>query len=325
MPSNINITDTEKRLSLANEKLIRHEKILIQAYKSIKQKEEKLKTLNEELCASEEELKSNNEELQAANEELHVKNTIIEKQNAKLKATMQNLKETQAELLQSEKMASLGILTAGVAHEINNPLNYIMGAFVGLQNYFEDNPPTDKEKTTILLSSIEQGVNRASKIVDSLNQFGRNNADLNETCDISEIIDNCLVILHNRIKHKIAVKKDYEKGLGIIKGNTGKLQQVFLNILNNAEQAILDKGEIIIDINKRNSDWIIEISDSGVGISKENIKKVTDPFYTTKPPGKGTGLGLSITYNIVKEHNGNLKIRSEVGKGTTVQIIFPLV
>lgn len=324
--------ELEKKYTLLKEKFARHEQILIQAYKSLNEKKLELQHLNNELEASERRIKSANEELQAANEEITAtneelldKHTIIEQQNAKLKAMMQYLKETQAELSQSEKMASLGILTAGVAHEIKNPLNYIMGAFIALKDYFGDNPATDNNEIDFLLSTLEQGVNRVSKIVDSLNQFGRNNKEINEQCNISEIIDNCLVILHNRIKDSIVIKKEYNNDSAIIIGNTGKLHQVFLNILNNAEQAILDKGEIIIGVKKGHSNLIIEISDTGMGISNENINKVTDPFYTTKPPGKGTGLGLSITYNIIKEHNGKLNFKSELGKGTTVQIIFPLL
>ncbi|NPD87032.1 GHKL domain-containing protein [Lentimicrobium sp. L6] len=268
-----------------------------------------------------EELEAAIEELRATNEELHDKSEIINKQNQSLKTTLNELKEAQAQLIQSEKMASLGILTAGVAHEINNPLNYIMGAYVGLNKIHSQKSYQDNSETlSVLIDSLKTGVDRAANIVTGLNYFSRNSKSLNEDCEIHSIIDNCLTMLHNQTKHRISVKKDYCDSEILITGNSGKLHQVFLNVLSNAVQAIHQKGEITIGTKTTHDNIEVTVKDNGEGISSENLKKITDPFFTTKQPGKGTGLGLSICYNIIKEHKGELSFKSKLGKGTTVII-----
>lgn len=266
------------------------------------------------------------EELRAANEELFDKNEFINNQNSELKATLEHLNDTQAQLLHSEKMASLGTLTAGIAHEINNPLNFLMGAYVGLDSYFKDEGCCDNQKISILLNSIKAGIDRISNIINVLNEFNRNNSNIDEDCTIHSIIENCLVMLNNLIFQNIKIVKDYTEELVVIRGNAGKLHQVFLNILTNAVQAIKQSGTITIKtrIVSGTNNLIIEISDTGKGISVENLKKITDPFYTTREPGTGTGLGLSITYNIIQEHKGTLEFFSEVEKGTTVKITLPV-
>lgn len=270
-------------------------------------------------------LESAVKELKVTNEELSAKNEIIHNQNNELISTLQRLKETQSQLLQAEKMASLGTLTAGVAHEINNPLNYLMGAIVGLENYFNEYGSKDEKKTSILLNSIDEGIERISGIVNGLGQFSRDNSSYNENCNIHAILDNCLVMLNNQLKRRIVVVKNFNHNQIIVKGNVGKLHQVFINILTNAVQAIESKGEIRIDTEIQLDQVIVVISDNGAGISKENIKQIEDPFFTTKPPGEGTGLGLSISYTIIKEHNGVINFESELNKGTKVIITLPII
>lgn len=262
-------------------------------------------------------------DLQETNSQLNDKNSIINQKNEELEQTIKNLQDTQSQLLEAEKMASLGIITAGVAHEINNPLNYIKGAFLGLEDYFEEHGSKDDESTDFLLQSIQIGVERTVGIVKSLNQFSRDNNSYNEDCNIHEIIDNCLLILNNKFKSKIDLKKIYTEDNSHINGNIGKLHQVFINILSNAEQAIEEKGSITISTETSTSELIITVSDTGGGIDKENLAKLTEPFFTTKPPGVGTGLGLSITNSIISAHNGSITFQSEKGKGTDVIIIFP--
>jgi PAS domain S-box-containing protein len=270
------------------------------------------------------ELETANEELRASNEELYEKGIIINSKNEKLELTLKHLKETQAQLLQSEKMASLGILTAGVSHEINNPLNYIMGAYEGLSFHYKNKTLSENyDEIRVLLDAVKIGVDRSSSIVKSLNQFSRNNKSLSEECDLHDIIDNCLNILYNQYKGHITIEKSFCNSELLMKGNVGELHQVFTNVLNNAIQAIELKGTISIKTELEKSGVIVKISDTGTGISAENLKKITDPFFTTKPPGKGTGLGLSITYNIIKEHKGKIEFESEVGKGTIVKIVLP--
>ncbi len=233
------------------------------------------------------------------------------------------LKEAQAQLFQAEKMASLGTLTAGIAHEINNPLNYIKGAHYGLVQHFSEYKSSDQETTDILLKSIDSGIERASEIVNGLRQFCRNNDSLNEECNIHTIIDNSIIILHNQLKDHISIKKQYVDTPFIIKGNSGRLHQVIINILSNANYAIDNSGEIIISTFCENDNYKIVISDNGSGIEEKVIKQVFDPFFTTKPPGEGTGIGLYITFSIIQEHKGTIHIDSTPNKGTNVIISFP--
>lgn len=270
------------------------------------------------------ELDTTIEELKTVNDSLLEKNEIINQQNNELKTTLNYLKETQSKLIQAEKMASLGVLTAGVAHEINNPLNYIMGSYVALENYFEVNNIIKQENISRILYSLKTGLDRATKIVQGLNQFSRDNKEHSETCEINGILDNCLTMLNNQLKHKIVIEKHYAKNPFSVKGNVGQLHQAFLNILTNALQSIADKGTITIVTKKTDSKALVEIIDTGEGISEEILPKVTDPFFTTKAPGEGTGLGLSITYSIIKEHKGSLDFTSQKQKGTKVTIGIPL-
>lgn len=262
------------------------------------------------------------EELQSTNDELQEKNSIINNQNEELLATLSSLRETQSKLIQSEKMASLGTLTAGIAHEINNPLNYIMGSYVVLKNYFKKEPCNNQEYIDDLLEKLKSGLDKSTNIVSGLNQFSRDNKSLEEDCDLNSIIENCLIMLTHQIKHRIDVKRFYTNKEAIIKGNVGQLHQAFTNILTNAVQSIEDKGTIILKSEAQNGKIIIDISDTGIGIPPEHIAKITDPFFTTKNPGEGTGLGLSITYNIIKDHKGQIEFDSKINKGTTVKITF---
>jgi len=248
------------------------------------------------------ELKAVNEELRVINEQLQNKNNLI---------------------IQSEKMASLGILTAGVAHEINNPLNFIMGGYTGLKNELELHNLNKDKRISVFLKGIRTGIERASAIVSGLNQLSRDNDNYEENCDLHAILDNCLTILQNRYSKRISISKNYNKEILFTKGNTGKLHQVFLNIISNAIDSIEQSGEIQIDTNVNDSILGIIIKDNGCGISAENLKKVFDPFFTTKDPGKGTGLGLSISHSIIEQHKGDLQIESTINKGTKVLIHLP--
>ncbi len=234
-----------------------------------------------------------------------------------------DLKETQAQLFQSEKMASLGTLTAGIAHEINNPLNYIKGAHYGLVQYFEDHKSQNIEQTDTLLYSIDTGIKRATEIVKGLNQFSRNNENFEEDCDLHSIIDNCLIVMHNQLKDHVDIYKDYSKDPITIKGNSGRLHQAFINIISNANYALKEKGKIRINTSILKKKFFIQISDNGCGMDEEIINQIFDPFFTTKPPGEGTGIGLYITFSIIQEHNGKIKFNSKKNMGTTVEITFP--
>lgn len=270
-------------------------------------------------------VKERTEELQAANEELSAANEELYSQREELEATLNKLEATFNQLIQSEKMASLGTLSAGIAHEINNPLNFIKTGILGIQSYLEENLERHIEPLKPMTDGILTGVERAANIVASLKHYARQDNSNLMLCDIHAIIDHCLVILQNQLKHKVEVIKNYSIDAKTVLCNEGKLHQAILNILDNAVQSIQDKGLIEISTKQKNNQLIVSIRDTGIGISKEDIKKITDPFFTTKDTGEGMGLGLSITQNIIEEHKGKLTFKSELGKGTEVIISLPLM
>jgi C4-dicarboxylate-specific signal transduction histidine kinase len=277
------------------------------------------------LYASLEEHKNELEnKVQERTKELNQKNRELELSNKELGLAVSKLSETQNQLIHSEKMASLGILTAGVAHEINNPLNFILGGYTGLKNYFEATNNIASDEINFFLNSINVGVERASKIIDGLNQFNRSTDSFEETCDLHKILDDCLIMLDISIKDKILLEKRFTNSSVCIDGNLGKLHQVFLNILNNSIQAIEKKGKILVQTKLLDSSVEVSITDSGSGVSKQNISKILNPFYTTKQPGEGTGLGLSIAFSIIKDHNGTIVFESNEGVYTTVIINLPV-
>jgi signal transduction histidine kinase len=269
-------------------------------------------------------IKERTEDLEAANEQLKTTNEDLSGRREELEDAIDSLHRAQTQLIQSEKMASLGVLAAGVAHEINNPLNFINGGVMGLENYINENLKDHADDLDPLIEGIQIGVKRAAEIVTSLNRYSRHDDTPLIPCDIHSIIDNCLIMLSNQLKYKVDVQKIYTRKTYTLLCNEGKLHQAILNILANAEHAIDDKGSIIITTNIEKNKLVISITDTGCGISQENLLKITDPFFTTKDPGKGTGLGLSITYNILQECNGTLEFESQVGIGTKVIITFPV-
>ncbi|MCE1188646.1 MAG: PAS domain S-box protein [Ignavibacteria bacterium] len=297
LSSLVNMTEKKK----AEQVLERYRENLEQL---VKQRTEELSEANEELLSINNELLAQREELQNALAELHL---------------------AQNQLIEAEKMASVGILAAGIAHEINNPLNFILGGVAGIEDYIQESMPGQMEELAPLISGIKMGVERASKIVTSLNHFSRSTDALDENCDVHSVIDNCLIMLENTLKHRVKITRDYSDVRFFVKGNEGKLHQAILNILTNANQAIDDEGTIIIHTLPDGDNVRIEIIDTGEGISSAILDKIFDPFFTTKEPGHGTGLGLSITYNIIKEHCGKIFVSSETAIGTRVMILLPLI
>lgn len=248
---------------------------------------------------------------------------IIEEQKYELEAALDNLQKSNTQILRTEKMTSLGILTSGVAHEINNPLNYISGGRFGIEEFLDENHIEKNENVEFYLESIQKGVERISNIVLNLHKFSGNGFKTNMEYDVHEILDNCIRILNSKTEGRIDIHRNYTTKSLILIGNVAEMHQVFINVLSNSVQSIKEDGKISVDTVKQEQRVLISIKDTGSGIAKENIPKITDPFFTTKDPGQGTGLGLSIAYKIVNEHNGEMEFQSEEGTGTEVIIKLP--
>ncbi|MEM9329564.1 MAG: ATP-binding protein, partial [Bacteroidota bacterium] len=258
--------------------------------------------------------------------EVESRNKEITKQNEQLTKVIKDLRLTQQQLVESEKMASLGILSAGIGHEINNPLNFIKGGVEGLKRIVQDESDlkTLKKDISDLINIMQDGVDRTARIVRSLSHFSRDNERWNERCNVQMVLENCLIMLSNQLWEKVIVNKRWPLDPVFVIGNEGKLHQAFLNILTNAIQSIQDQGEITILIAQDDREVSVTIIDTGCGIPKENLQRINDPFFTTKEPGKGTGMGLFITYDIIHQHHGQLHCESVVGEGSSFLMTFPV-
>ena len=284
--------------------------------------------------------------------------------NESLQATLTHLKETQSQLVEAEKMASLGQLTAGVAHEINNPINFVTSNVAPLKRdinmiwdtleevehlAFDQDLSLSEKKSRIqaykeeidieylktevdfLLKGMSDGANRTAEIVKSLRIFSRVDEDTLKFADINEGLESTMVILNSLIQQGIEVKKNYGD-LPLIECYAGKLNQVFLNVLTNAIYAINKKfvnkpgGVLKLDtgIEEDQSFIFISIEDNGIGIPANIREKIFEPFFTTKDVGEGTGLGMSIAYNTIAKHNGKIVVDSVVGEGTMFKLIIPI-
>jgi signal transduction histidine kinase len=224
------------------------------------------------------------------------------------------------QLVQNEKLTSIGLLAAGVAHEVNTPLAVISSYSQMLRKQIGPDHPGYK-----LLEKITGQTFRASEIVNSLLSFSRTHATEVSEVDIHKVIGETLSLLEHPLRTaRVNVRRDLLAEAPMTMGNAGKLQQVFLNLFLNARDAMPDGGALEVRTCIVDSRIEIVVSDSGSGISRDNIKKIYDPFFTTKTAGKGTGLGLSVSYGIVQEHGGNISVESRVGRGTSFRLDFPL-
>ncbi len=224
-------------------------------------------------------------------------------------------------LQQSEKLSSIGLLAAGVAHEVNTPLTGVSSYTQMLLGMI---PETDPKHA--LLQKMQRQTDRASNIVGNLLNFSRTgNAIESSELDINKLLDDTLQLLEPQLrKSNVGINKDYTKTPPMIFGNSGKLQQVFTNLILNARDAMFNGGTITLSTRMNGAGEIhIDVVDTGEGISPENLNKIFDPFFTTKGVGNGTGLGLAVSYGIVQEHSGTIEVRSENGIGTTFSLVFP--
>jgi PAS domain S-box-containing protein len=315
---------------------------------------ENLETLVEERTIEIEEAKN---KLKLSFEESLITSESLLDQRQQLETTLSNLKIAQDKLIQSEKMASLGTLTAGIAHEINNPINFVYAGINSLLNDFKDIEPVimeiskiDPEKDDLkeklrgiqqlkkkhyfdesfqaiphIIEDIKIGANRTTEIIKGLRSFSRTDKDKMDSLNIRKCIETTLLLMKNQYKNNIEIVTDLSNEVPEIHCYPGKIDQVFLNLLSNAIDSISEKGNIWITTKKQDDNILISIKDNGVGISNEALDKLYDPFFTTKPVGKGMGLGLSITYGIIKEHNGTIKVKSEPNKGSEFILTLPII
>jgi len=263
-------------------------------------------------------------------------------------------RQLQQQLLRSEKMAAIGQLAAGVAHEINNPVGYISSNISTLVRYLErlfevldaykgvesqlsaeaceqirgvkERVKLDylREDVMDLIAESNEGVARVKQIVQDLKDFSHRDEAEWQGADLIKGLESTLNIVNNEIKYKADVVREYAP-LPEVKCIPSQLNQVFMNLLVNAAHAINDYGTITVRTGQENADWVwVEVEDSGQGISPELKKSIFDPFFTTKPVGQGTGLGLSVSYGIVKTHNGRIEVDSEVGRGSRFRVWLPV-
>ncbi len=301
-------------------------------------------------------LHDSNTQLATQIEERLAAERTLQHRNQELLTLNHRLENTQNQLIQSEKMASVGQLAAGVAHEINNPIGYVHSNLNSLERYIRDilelldvyrdleEPGTGnhaalaaeiashrkrieleflREDIGNLLSESQHGISRVEKIVRDLKEFSHVGETEWQQADIHEGLESTLNVVAHELKYKAKLVKEYA-AIPKIECLPFQLNQVFMNLLVNAAQSIEEQGEIRIRTEADENEVRVMISDSGKGISDAHLHRIFEPFFTTKPVGKGTGLGLSVSYGIIQKHGGNFEVFSEVGKGTTFVVHLPI-
>jgi two-component system NtrC family sensor kinase len=282
--------------------------------------------------------------------------TELVRRNSELTELNRQLRMAQEQLMQSEKLASIGQLAAGVAHEINNPIGYVfsnfetLGTYIGrmlsmFKAYQEAEasialPDVQErlrdmragidlnyliEDIPVLMAESREGISRVRKIVQDLKDFSRVDTNLDwQWANLHTGLDSTLNIVSNEVKYKADVVREYGE-IPDIECLPSQLNQVFMNIVVNGAHAITgERGKITIRTGTAGDMVWVEIADTGAGIPKELLARIFDPFFTTKPIGTGTGLGLSLSYGIIQKHNGQIEVRSEAGRGTTFRITLPI-
>ncbi|MCQ4272045.1 ATP-binding protein [Pseudomonas kuykendallii] len=274
------------------------------------------------------------------NQALHA----LSRNRDKLDAVNNQLQQANSQLLQSEKLAAIGQLSAGIAHEINNPTSFVASNLNSLGDYVKqllalvDALPNTaeldllkrefdyhyiREDINVLLAESADGVGRIKKIISSLRDFSHVDDEHFVLADIGPGIDSTLNVVNNEIKYKAHICNELAP-LPLIECIPSQLNQVFMNLLINAAQAIADRGRITLRSGHDAEGVWVEVEDNGCGMSADTVRRIFEPFFTTKPVGKGTGLGLSLSYNIVQKHSGRLTVDSRVGEGTRFRVWLPL-
>jgi PAS domain S-box-containing protein len=322
----------------------------------LKEQAGNLKNINKLLESRNSEISKLNNKLKTYNEKLGFANSELTEQKEELLTTLEKLKLTQTQLIQSEKLASLGILSSGIAHEINNPVNFVYAGVNSVMKDMEDIIPVVEELKKLnsntvdliiiadkieklkedhqfdeafeainsTLKDIKLGASRIIQIVAGLSKYSRSSREDLQAADIHDEIEAVLVLLKNKYKNKIEVIKNYAPKLPAIECSPGKLNQAIMNILNNAIDAIGQNGKIIITTKYLKEKISISVKDTGKGMTDEERTKIFDPFFTTKEVGKGLGLGLYITYTIIEDHKGTIHVNSAMNQGSEFIITLPV-
>jgi len=256
--------------------------------------------------------------------EVEKKTKELRDKSETLEQVVGKLRETQAELIQSEKLASLGTLSAGIAHEINNSLNYVYGSLRPIEKMVSELPEDPRKAKLLSLTKImQEGMKLTFEIIKSLKNFtGLNQAKVNDFV-LADVVSSVLTILRSKIKDHFVVNSEVDPEIRIYGSMVG-MNQVLMNLLSNAIDAMPNGGNLNIKAESDGSDALIHVSDTGSGIPEEIRAKLFDPFFTTKEVGSGTGLGLYIVKKEIDRHHGTIEVKSEVGKGTTFTIRLPL-
>ncbi|WP_051305339.1 sensor histidine kinase [Desulfogranum mediterraneum] len=296
-------------------------------------------------------------QLSQANQELAGKQEKLEQTNRELSQALGELQQTQEQLIQQEKLAAMGQLVAGVAHEVNNTVNFISAALPSLHRLVEDikrilgcyaeleqavcSDALAEKRAQLravkeelffdelfplvdqLLANIDEGARRTSRIVHDLRTFSRSNREASLPLDLHAVIDSTIPFLDRQLMEKVTVDRDYGV-LPPVPCLPERMSQVFLNIMNNGIQAMGGEGRLSIRTECRQEKVHLFFRDSGCGIAEQDLQKIFDPFFTTKEIGQGTGLGLGISYTIIRQHGGDIKVESEPGRGTVFEIILPV-
>jgi signal transduction histidine kinase len=344
--------DLDQELGQERERRLRLEEELLILKSAMQTMASDIEKANEHLLIQTEKIQCESIERLEIEKALRAKTEELETANLRLK-------ENQMQLIQSEKMAGLGQIAAGVAHEINNPIAYVLSNLGSFRNYlatlqehiqntesllksccdensemkaifeawskkreFEDIQFILQDSAALIEESVE-GTQRVREIVNNLKSFARLDESDVKPADLNEGLENALKIVWNEIKYKAEIIRELSP-LPMVRCYPGQLNQVFLNLLVNAAQAIPERGSITLRSGTAVSCVYIEVEDSGCGIPPENIPKLFNPFFTTKPVGKGTGLGLSVSYGIVQKHGGTIEVESHLNQGTRFRVTLPI-
>ncbi|MFC2074773.1 sensor histidine kinase [Bdellovibrionota bacterium] len=271
-------------------------------------------------------------ELEENNQVLQDKYDEVNKLNIELKRYIKELQESQEQLVQAGKLGAIGELASGIAHELNNPLTVVVGFTEEIADTLKKDQ-IDKEDAVECLEKIRYAGKRMRKMVDHLRDLSRTSKQVFEETDLNDVISNAFMMVEEQMKtHSIYVEKNLSEKTPLILGDSNELEQVLINLFTNARDAMDQlkekdpdhKSKLIVTTRMSETEAEIIVSDNGGGIPKEKLDRIFEPFYTTKEVGKGTGLGLSIAHKILTKHNAKVNVDSEIGKGTTFKLQFPI-